>query len=172
MLVDAVERATDLVTKTLGFAREGPPALLRAAFPLAELVEEVAEQTRLLHEGLVIEARIPEAIAPPLDRTQMHRALLNLMRNAAEAGASRLVLRAQTDGSIVTMDIEDDGPGLPERARANLFRPFTGSARSGGTGLGLAIARDLVRAHGGELDLVSTSARGTLFRITLPMETV
>jgi signal transduction histidine kinase len=64
----------------------------------------------------------------------------------------------------------DDGPGLPERAQANLFRPFTGSARSGGTGLGLAIARDRVRAHGGELALVATSGRGTHFRISIPLD--
>lgn len=170
MLVDAVERATELVTKTLGFAREGPPALLRSACPLGDLVEEVAEQTRLLHERLVIETDMPGDIAPSLDRTQMHRALLNLMRNAAEAGATRLCIRARAEGTILTMEIEDDGPGLPERAQANLFRPFTGSARSGGTGLGLAIARDLVRAHGGELDLVTTGSRGTRFRITLPLE--
>lgn len=172
MLVDAVERATDLVTKTLGFAREGPPALLRAALPLRDLVENVAEQTRLHHERLIVETDIPDGIAPPLDRTQMHRALLNLMRNAAEAGATRLVVHARTDGATLAMDIEDDGPGLPERAQANLFRPFTGSARSGGTGLGLAIARDLVRAHGGELDLVTTGSRGTRFRITVPLEPV
>nr|WP_249676409.1 hypothetical protein [Acidocella sp. C78] len=85
-LVDAVERATELVTHTLGFAREGPPPLLRAACPLAELVGEVAGQTRLLHEGLVIGIDVPEDIAPMLDRTQIQRALLNLMRNAAEAG--------------------------------------------------------------------------------------
>ncbi|CAG4920522.1 unnamed protein product [Acidocella sp. C78] len=68
------------------------------------------------------------------------------------------------------IEIGDDGPGLPERARANLFRPFTGSARSGGTGLGLAIARDLVRAHGGELSLVATGDRGTQFRLAIPLE--
>ncbi|MDD2878145.1 MAG: HAMP domain-containing sensor histidine kinase [Acidiphilium sp.] len=171
-LVTAVERATDLVTKTLTFAREGPPALLRAAFPLADLVGEVTEQVLAQAGTLVIEADIPPDLAPPLDRTQMFRALFNLIRNAAEAGAQRVVIRAKDEANVVSIEIEDDGPGLPEQARANLFRPFTGSARRGGTGLGLAIARDLVRAHGGELDLVATSDHGTLFRITLPNEVV
>ncbi|MGC9269771.1 sensor histidine kinase [Acidiphilium sp.] len=171
-LVTAVERATELVTKTLTFAREGPPALLRAAFPLADLVGEVAEQVTAQAETVTIKADIPAGLAPPLDRSQMFRALFNLTRNAAEAGASHITVRARCDGAMVTIDIEDDGPGLPEQARANLFRPFTGSARRGGTGLGLAIARDLVRAHGGDLDLVATSAHGTLFRITLPTEMV
>ena len=57
---------------------------------------------------------------------------------------------------------------LPPKARDNLFRPFFGSARPGGSGLGLAIARELMRAHGGELTLVSSTGSGTFFRLTLP----
>lgn len=169
-LLGAVERATELVTRTLTFAREGPPALLRASFPLAALVEELAEQIRPLAGGLAVENDIPGDLAPKLDRAQIYRALFNLMRNAAEAGAQRLSVRARCEAALLIIDIEDDGPGLPEQARANLFRPFTGSARRGGTGLGLAIARDLIRAHGGELDLIGTGATGTLFRITVPNE--
>jgi signal transduction histidine kinase len=68
----------------------------------------------------------------------------------------------------VVIDLADDGPGLSPKARDNLFRPFAGSARPGGTGLGLAIARELLRAHGGELQLVETTAAGTIFRLRLP----
>ena len=64
--------------------------------------------------------------------------------------------------------MSDTGPGLPARARENLFQPFAGSARPGGTGLGLAIVREIVRFHGGEIELVETSAAGTRFRLTLP----
>lgn len=171
-LVSAVERATDLVTRTLSFAREGPPAVLRAAFPLADLVGEVAEQVIAQSPHVAIDAEIPEGLAPPLDRTQMFRAFFNLIRNAVEAGASQVTVRAHSEAGLITIEIADDGPGLPEQAQANLFRPFTGSARRGGTGLGLAIARDLVRAHGGELDLVATSDHGSTFRISLPKELV
>lgn len=169
-LVGAVERAAELVTKTLGFAREGPPPLLRASFPLDELVDELAGHIRPLSDGLAIEIDLPPGLMPPLDRTQIYRALFNLMRNAVEAGALHLTVRGRMEAQLLVIEIEDDGPGLPERAQANLFRPFTGSGRPGGTGLGLAIARDLIRAHGGELDLVSTSARGSLFRIALPLD--
>ena len=64
------------------------------------------------------------------------------------------------------IDIADDGPGLPEAVRADLFRPFAGSMRRGGTGLGLAIARDLMVAHGGDIELVETGPAGTTFRLT------
>ena len=64
--------------------------------------------------------------------------------------------------------IEDDGPGLPDRARAHLFEAFSGGARKGGTGLGLAIAAELVRGHGGRLDLIRSTTAGTTFIIHLP----
>ncbi len=65
------------------------------------------------------------------------------------------------------IDIADDGPGLPEAVRAELFRPFAGSMRRGGTGLGLAIARDLMVAHGGDHRAGRDQEAGTTFRLTL-----
>jgi signal transduction histidine kinase len=64
--------------------------------------------------------------------------------------------------------IADDGPGLPPRALANLFQPFTGSGRPGGTGLGLAITRELAQGHGGDLALIANGAAGAVFELTLP----
>jgi signal transduction histidine kinase len=70
---------------------------------------------------------------------------------------------------VCHIDIVDDGPGLPQKARDNLFKPFDGSARRGGTGLGLVIARDILRAHDGDLTLIHTGEKGTCFRLSLPM---
>src|SRR3546814_10280619 len=69
---------------------------------------------------------------------------------------------------VCSSDLSDDGPGLPQKARENLFKAFAGSARAGGSGLGLAIAQELVHGHGGELSLVRTGGDGTLFRPDLP----
>ena len=66
--------------------------------------------------------------------------------------------------------VSDNGPGLPPRAHQRLFHPFAGSARPGGTGLGLAIARDLVRAHGGDIRLDHSTADGTCFSFEIPIE--
>ncbi|MEO5372960.1 MAG: ATP-binding protein [Alphaproteobacteria bacterium] len=99
----------------------------------------------------------------------MARVLDNLLRNAVEAGARSVrVAAGVTDGEI-WLDIIDDGPGLPPRARANLFQPFSGSARAGGTGLGLPIARELLMAQGGRLSLLRTGGDGTTFTIRLPL---
>ena len=75
--------------------------------------------------------------------------------------------RRTTTARRLAIEITDDGPGLPETVRAELFRPFAGSTRRGGTGLGLAIARDLMVAHGGDIELVATGEAGTTFRLTL-----
>jgi len=136
---------------------------------MGALIDEIGGVVRLLAgDRTTITAQVPPTLEINADRDQIFRVLVNLARNAAEAGASQIKIVARVDGADLTLDIIDDGPGLPPRARAHLFQPFTGSARSGGTGLGLAIARDLLRAHGGDLELVESAAAGTVFRMTLP----
>jgi signal transduction histidine kinase len=167
-LFDAIDRAVALCTRTLDFSREGTPPLAPRRFPLATLIDEVAPDLGLSEEGMAIECAIPPDLVIEADRDQLYRVLLNLARNAVEAGARRLRFSASREKGAIAIDICDDGPGLPPKAQDNLFRPFFGSARPGGSGLGLAIARELTRAHGGELTLVSTTGTGTVFRLTLP----
>ena len=107
---------------------------------------------------------MPPTLAVEADRDQLFRALQNLALNAVEAGAHHVTVRAREDGSsTLAIEVADDGPGLPPKARDNLFRPFAGSARPGGTGLGLAIAREVMRAHGGDIALAESTAAGTVF---------
>jgi signal transduction histidine kinase len=74
-------------------------------------------------------------------------------------------------GTVSLIHVVDTGPGVPDRARQNLFRAFQGSVRAGGIGLGLAIAHELVSAHGGTLKL-EESASGAHFSIEIPDRTV
>src|SRR6266851_3515012 len=149
-------------------SREGTPPLVPRRFPLASLIDEVAPDLGLSEEGMAIECAIPPDLMIEADRDQLYRVLLNLARNAVEAGAHRLRFAAARENEAIVIEVTDDGPGLPPKAQDNLFRPFFGSARPGGSGLGLAIARELTRAHGGELTLVSTTGNGTVFRLTMP----
>jgi signal transduction histidine kinase len=167
-LFDSIDRAVALCTRTLDFSRDGAPPLAPRRFPLASLIDEVAPDLDLSEDGMAIECAIPPDLVIEADRDQLYRVLLNLARNAVEAGARRLRFAAVRENGVIAIDIADDGPGLPPKAQDNLFRPFFGSARPGGSGLGLAIARELARAHGGELILVSTTGSGTVFRLTLP----
>jgi signal transduction histidine kinase len=167
-LLDAIDRAVALCTQTLDFSREGAPPLAPSRFSIAALVDEIGPGLGPPGDSITIDCPIPPDIMVEADRQQLYRVLLNLARNAVEAGAHRLRLTAASEDGVTAIDLVDDGPGLPPKARDNLFRPFFGSARPGGSGLGLAIARELMRAHGGELALVSSTAAGTMFRLTLP----
>ena len=110
------------------------------------------------------------------DPDQLHRILVNLLRNAREAieheegrtapGEIRVALAQAGDASIIR--VADNGPGVPQRVRERIFQPFAGSGRPDGAGLGLAIAKELAQAHGGDLTLAQTSAKGTVFELRLP----
>lgn len=169
-LLRSIDRAVNLCLQTLDFAKEGQPKLRFEAICLRQLAEEVGQA--LLAEGLGERRWVNELaddVGVEADSEQLFRVFHNLGRNAFEAGARevRISGRAGDEGTFA-IDIADDGPGLPERAREHIFQPFEASSRPGGTGLGLAISRDLVRAHGGSLELVSSDARGSRFRIRLP----
>jgi signal transduction histidine kinase len=106
------------------------------------------------------------------DGEQLLRILLNIGRNAVQAldGRTDASIRvdAQRQNNKVAIDIADNGPGVPEAVLPSLFEPFSRRGRSEGSGLGLAIARELARAHGGDVSVLKTGAEGTVFRLTLP----
>jgi len=167
-LLSAIDRAVGLCTRTLHYTREGAPPLRRSRFALSGLVEEIAEVVEKGDGAMRLVNNVPATMMVEADRDQMFRVILNLSRNALEAGAHRVAVAAEAGGDTNVVMIADDGPGLPPKARDNLFRPFAGSARPGGTGLGLAIAREIMRAHGGDIALSASTAAGTTFCLMLP----
>jgi signal transduction histidine kinase len=136
---------------------------------LHAVLTEAADSARSAVAPFELDNLVPEELHVEVDRSQLFRVLVNLLRNAVEAGASRVRVWVRAQNTTLMIEVADDGPGLPERVRANLFRPFATTSRRGGAGLGLAIARDLMLAHGGDLELVATGRDGTTFRLVLPM---
>lgn len=169
-LLGAIDRAVALCARTLSFTREGAPPLRRSRFALAGLVEEIAEvvEPKGDNSSPRLINKVPPTLMIDADRDQIFRAILNVTRNAIEAGAQRVTVGVTPEIGATEMEIVDDGPGLAPKARDNLFRPFAGSARPGGTGLGLAIAREIMRAHGGDINLCDSTAAGTAFCLRLP----
>ncbi len=161
-LVGALDRAVGLCTRVVDFARAGGPQLFLEAVPLAELIDDAAS---VAGRGVAWTNGVGAGIAVEGDREQLFRVFVNLARNAAEAGARTVSTTARARDGRVYVTVADDGPGLPERARENLFRPFQGSTRPDGSGLGLAIAREIMRAHGGSIRLISSDGGGTVFRL-------
>jgi len=174
-LVASLDRAVELCSQTLSFTRDGVLPLSPAPTDLHRLVEEVGAEVLATArpDGGRVEAdwvdEVPAGTLAQVDAAQLGRALVNLGRNAVQAGADRVRISIQAGpANRLTLTVADNGPGLAPRARENLFQPFAGSARAGGVGLGLAIAREVLRAHGGELRLVESDAAGTAFALDIP----
>ncbi len=170
-LVDSLDRAIALCAQTLryGKAEERPPQPQPLA--LFQFCEDVAAALALHEQPMLAwKNRVPGDLVLNADAEQFYRVLLNLLRNAVQAmpEGGEIRMNAALHDGRVAIEIADTGGGLSDAARAHLFEAFRGGARQGGTGLGLAIARELVRGHGGELELARTGPLGTTFRITLP----
>jgi signal transduction histidine kinase len=171
-LIDTLERAARLCTETLDYARSGPPAPRPERIRLLPLVENVRRDLEGKEAGPVAwTVEVPDDLDLVVDPDQFFRILYNLAQNAIEAmdgtgGALRVA--ARPDPETFLLEIADTGPGIPAKVKEHLFEPFAGSSKPGGNGLGLAICRELARAHGGEIELVETSDRGTIFHLRLP----
>ncbi len=179
-LVGSLARAINLCESTLAFGKaEDPPPKL-GPVRAAPLIEDVVENEKLaLAEGADITflTDVPDDLMLRVDSEQIFRVLSNLVRNARQAieaagqpGVIEILAKParHEQAKGVAIRIGDTGPGLPAKARDHLFEAFQGGARKGGVGLGLAIAAELVRGHGGRLELVRSDAEGTEFRIWLP----
>ncbi|MFN4284307.1 MAG: sensor histidine kinase [Alphaproteobacteria bacterium] len=172
LLMRSIDRAIALCARTMDFAKPRPE-IIPSVFPLRDLVSDVTTWlSPTLGDKAEIVNGVPAGFEIYADRDQLARLLSNLLRNAGAAGATRIAVGARADNVSgtprVVLDVADNGPGLPEPVRERLFQPFAGSGRDGSTGLGLAIVRDLARAHGGDIALISTGDAGTAFRLALP----
>ncbi len=165
-----VEEMERLIAAYLAFARgEG----LEQAQPtdLVGLVGEVAANAR--RDGAQVDlAAESGALVMPLRADALRRCLGNLLDNARKH-AQRIAIAVVRiprgpDSAWAQVTVDDDGPGIPEDAREEAFKPFA-TFSAGGTGLGLAIARDIARAHGGDIVLEASPLGGLRARVRLPV---
>ncbi|MGF7051750.1 signal transduction histidine kinase [Bosea sp. OAE752] len=177
-LIATLGRAIEFCQATLAYGRaaEATPAIRQV-----QLRQLVAEQAELLglsdNRHLRFDNQVPAELVAPCDPDQMARVLTNLMRNAIQAltqagtegdNQPMLTVSGMPANGSATLRVIDNGPGVPLRAQANLFQAFRGSVTPGGTGLGLAVAAELVRLHGGTIEL-EPSPVGAVFRVSLPL---
>ncbi len=160
-----VEEMERLIESYLAFAR-GEGTEQATPTNLAAVLEEVAASAR--RAGARVTVQAPAELVLPLRANAVRRALTNLVDNARRH-ARRVALGAARLGErAVQVTIDDDGPGIPAAEREGVFKPFASGA-AGGTGLGLTIARDIVRAHGGEILLEDSPLGGLRARVQLPV---
>ncbi len=162
-----IDRLTDVTAHYLQLARR-PPARPEPE-PPGEVVAEVERLLRpeLDARGVALRVTLPPLPPVPLDGNQMRQVLLNLVRNAVEAGARTVTLGGAIADDQLVLTVADDGGGMsPDEAR-RAFDPFF-STKPTGTGLGLAITRQVVEDHGGTIAVDSQPGAGTTFRLHLP----
>jgi two-component system osmolarity sensor histidine kinase EnvZ len=160
-----VEEMERMIGGYLAFAR-GEGSEQAQATDLAVMLEELAASAR--RSGARVELAASEGLVLKLRPDAMRRAIANLLDNARRH-ARRITLAAALQGErTVLVTVDDDGPGIPAERRESVFRPFESGA-AGGTGLGLTIARDIVRAHGGEILLEDSPLGGLRARVRLPV---
>lgn len=179
-LVRTLDRAVSYSSGVLAYGRTQEPAPARRRVKFHQLVEEVGDTVGAEAAGIEFLNAVDPGFEVDADPDQLFRVLANLCRNAVQAMSGdhdnmvirRLTVGSERIGSVSRILVSDTGPGLPAKARDNLFTAFRGSARSGGTGLGLAIAQELVRAHGGTLELVESVGGRTIFAVSIPDQPV
>jgi two-component system, OmpR family, osmolarity sensor histidine kinase EnvZ len=159
-----VEEMERMIGGYLAFAR-GEATEQAEAVNLAAILDDVAAGAR--RAGALLDLKVPADLTMKLRAVAVRRAVTNLVDNACRHGG-HVELGAETLGRSVLVTVDDDGPGIPADKRESVFRPFE-SGSSGGTGLGLTIARDIVRAHGGEIVLEDSPLGGLRARIRLPV---
>ena len=170
----ALDRAVRLAQNVMAYGKSEEPPPQLSAVSLRPAAVSAGEDAGLSPAGVALVVAAPADLQVQADPEQLDRILVNIFKNAREAieatgrTAGEVRLDAETSPAGALIHIRDDGPGVPERLRMRLFQPFAGSGRPGGAGLGLAIARELARAHGGELTLEETGTEGSRFVLRLP----
>ncbi len=167
-----VDRLTAITEEYLAFARLPKPKV--AHEPVNPMVSALASFVREDLAGKKVALTTELATDDPIgliDAGQIRQCLINLVRNASEAvaakGGGHVTLRTRRDGDRVAIEVEDDGVGIPADVLPRLFDPFF-STKDSGNGLGLALTQQIVRDHGGDLDVTSTVGRGTTFTVRVP----
>lgn len=169
------ERLTQLLERFLSFAR--PQASIVAESSVAELLEPVVSllAAQAAKRGVRVDVEVSSPCAPVrCDKDQVTAVLLNVILNAIQAAAENGVVRVSTQvrtrGRRVfcTLDVEDDGVGVPVEMRERIFNPFV-TTKEGGTGLGLSIAARIMDAHEGFIEALDGPSGGALFRLWFPV---
>ena len=171
----AVHGTTELIESMLIFSRTGA-GIRRSHELVAALLERASALLRAHPDAagvqLVVTLCDPADTAALVDGKQVERAIYNLLLNACQSARTgqhepRVEARLSVQDGTIIIEVQDNGPGVPEGIRTSLFQPFVSEGKQKGSGLGLTLAQSIAAEHGGEVILVETSPGDTIFRMTL-----
>jgi two-component system, cell cycle sensor histidine kinase and response regulator CckA len=172
VIITSAERAAQLTTHLLGFARHGQGRF--AAVDIHKIANEIVDLLRrTMDRKIRISAHLLASPATVMaDCGQMYQVLLNLCINARDAmpGGGDLLISTRNSGNGIVISVRDTGTGIPESIRGRIFDTlFTTKPAGQGTGMGLAMVRAITRNHGGAISFESVPNEGTVFHVTLPL---
>jgi len=167
-----IAQILDLTRNRLGGGLE----IKRAHMTLCATITAIVDELRAAHPARRIDMHCPETAGGCWDADRLEQVFSNLVSNAIHYGDPErpVTIDVQEDGQAVIAGVHNYGAQIPEALRTELFNPFkrgksdSKTSETGGLGLGLYISRELVRAHGGDIDVQSTATGGTTFRVSLP----
>ncbi len=168
----AVTRMTDEINQLLGFSKQRE-ALRPSYSGIAEIVERAVQTVQILPEfqNIVITYSHEGDSSAWIDAGKIERVILNLLFNACEAVApdsGRIEVCSRATDQGLEIEVADNGSGIPEPIRGNLFQPFVSHGKEKGTGLGLTVVQKLTRDHGGDVSVESTGPGGSVFKVFFP----
>jgi signal transduction histidine kinase len=171
----AVHGTTELIESMLIFSRTG--ASIRRSYEMvASLLERALTLLRAHPDAAGVQLSAthcdPVETTALVDAKQVERAIYNLLLNACQSagtkeGEGRVQARLDIQNGTIVIEVEDNGPGVPESVRKSLFQPFVSEGKQKGSGLGLTLAHCVAAEHGGEVQLVTTGPGETIFRMTI-----
>lgn len=165
-----IDQMEAMVAATLGFVRDATQPGKRTRLELASLVESVCDE--MAETGAAIEVEPSPKVVIQGDPVALRRMVTNLAENAIKFG-DQARARVRLEDRTVVIEIDDQGPGIPEAEAERVFEPFyrrepSRSRNTGGIGLGLAVVRSIARSHGGDVTMINRPEGGLRARVVLP----
>jgi signal transduction histidine kinase len=170
----AVNRMTDEINSLLGFSKQREA--IRPVFGrMQDIIERAIQTVRILPEfqSVRISFHSEGECAGWFDPGKVERVVLNLLFNACEAVSPEtgvVQISAKSSEHGIEIVIADNGSGIPESIRTDLFQPFVSSGKEKGIGLGLTVVQKIMQNHGGEVQVESTGPQGTVFKLIFPLK--
>ncbi|MCM3068068.1 ATP-binding protein [Priestia flexa] len=167
LLLKELERINSIVEEMLMLAK--PRAPVMKAKRIDYVLEEIISFITANNQAFTIQVEMEKAMVW-IDDKQIKQVVHNLLRNSIEAmgGAGRMEITGMVKRNQYCIYLKDSGTGIPKEVQKSIFYPFT-TSKENGTGLGLTIVKTILQNHGGDIELVETSEKGTTFMMTLPI---
>jgi PAS domain S-box-containing protein len=175
IIIDEIDRANSILNDFLSFSK--PTSLKRQKIPVFTIIEEIrllAESEALLKD-LELDFSCPaEILCVYIDKDQIKQVLLNIVKNAFDAltthGRVTITAGLEPESDMVYIKVTDNGIGMDTMTVSKIFDPFF-TTKESGTGLGMAVSYQIIRNHGGMIQVESYPGNGTTFSILLPIVT-